>query len=378
MKLFTMSAVMLTMAGTLYAGPGPDAVQWSANGHWYELVELTSGEDWQGAYDVAQSLGGYLVVAPDYFEREWCRNTFGEAYAVGLYQDIDDPDYSEPAGGWKWLDGTPATNDIWGVGEPDDGGGQDCADGFWAVPNASVATGFCDAARTHALVEWDFNIPPEAVQWTVADGGNGHWYLGVAAPNGISWLDANAAANGMGGHLATMTSAEEDQFVSFTICEPVNLWNWDGGVARGPWFGGYTTVENCPAGEMLWVTGELWDYTRWHPGNPNNSDCTAGIQLWGFGARDWQDNSEDDPTRANGYVVEFGVLPEFFGACCINGEAVELFENDCARILGEFMGEGSDTDQVICSSYCPSDVDGDGFVTIDDLLTLIAAWGACP
>ena len=24
---------------------------------------------------------------------------------MGLYQDVNDPDYSEPAGGWKWLDG---------------------------------------------------------------------------------------------------------------------------------------------------------------------------------------------------------------------------------------------------------------------------------
>nr|MBC8200760.1 right-handed parallel beta-helix repeat-containing protein [Planctomycetota bacterium] len=65
------------------------------------------------------------------------------------------------------------------------------------------------------------------------------------------------------------------------------------------------------------------------------------------------------------------------GACCINGEAVELFDNDCERILGEFMGEGSDPDQVICSSYCPSDVDGDGEVGVSDILIIITAWGTC-
>ena len=30
---------------------------------------------------------------------------------IGLYQDLNDPNYSEPAGGWKWVNGTPANID---------------------------------------------------------------------------------------------------------------------------------------------------------------------------------------------------------------------------------------------------------------------------
>ena len=26
---------------------------------------------------------------------------------IGLYQDVNDPNYSEPSGGWKWVDGSP-------------------------------------------------------------------------------------------------------------------------------------------------------------------------------------------------------------------------------------------------------------------------------
>ena len=77
------------------------------------------------------------------------------------------------------------------------------------------------------------------------------------------------------------------------------------------------------------------------------------------------------------YIVEWSVPVTVPGACCVNGEAVELYETDCERILGEFMGEGSDPDQVICSSYCPSDVDGDGEVGVSDILIIITAWGTC-
>ncbi len=33
------------------------------------------------------------------------------------------------------------------------------------------------------------------VQWSIADGGNGHYYEAVLVPEGISWTDANEIAN---------------------------------------------------------------------------------------------------------------------------------------------------------------------------------------
>ena len=66
------------------------------------------------------------------------------------------------------------------------------------------------------------------------------------------------------------------------------------------------------------------------------------------------------------------------GACCINGEAIAIFDNDCERILGEFMGEGTVPNEVICSAICSEDVDGDGMVDVADLLSVLGAWGARP
>ena len=49
----------------------------------------------------------------------------------------------------------------------------------------------------------------EPVRWS----GNGHRYEVVVVPEGITWLDAKAAASARGGYLATLTSAEENRFV---------------------------------------------------------------------------------------------------------------------------------------------------------------------
>lgn len=72
------------------------------------------------------------------------------------------------------------------------------------------------------------------------------------------------------------------------------------------------------------------------------------------------------------------VQPAAFGACCINGEALLLYDYDCIRVMGTFMGEGTDPNTVECPVYCPGDVTGDGQVNVEDLLTVIANWNNCP
>src|SRR5690606_9693424 len=55
------------------------------------------------------------------------------------------------------------------------------------------------------------------VLWSEIDGGNGHSYQVVVVNGGISWQDAKLAAENMGGHLATITSAQENTFVADLI-----------------------------------------------------------------------------------------------------------------------------------------------------------------
>jgi hypothetical protein len=70
--------------------------------------------------------------------------------------------------------------------------------------------------------------------------------------------------------------------------------------------------------------------------------------------------------------------PQQYGACCINGEALALYDYDCDRILGTFMGEGTNPADITCPIHCAEDVNGDGVIDTNDLLAILAAWGACP
>ena len=131
----------------------------------------------------------------------------------------------------------------------------------------------------------------QPVEWKVSDGGNGHWYAYVQWSSDMRWWEARDWAVAHQGHLATLTTAAEDVFVT----QLATSRSWPNPYI-GPWLGAYAT-NPCSQGASCfqWVTGEPFSYTRWHPGNPDDvADVTCpgvtGISLWDqFGSKGWQD-----------------------------------------------------------------------------------------
>ena len=80
------------------------------NGHSY--FELETSYTWENAKTIVDGLEtGYLAIISSEEEKEFLKNqSLGDIW-IGLYQDLNDPNYSEPAGGWKWVNGTPANID---------------------------------------------------------------------------------------------------------------------------------------------------------------------------------------------------------------------------------------------------------------------------
>ncbi len=117
---------------------------------------------------------------------------------------------------------------------------------------------------------------PFASLWSTDVGGNGNWYEVVAAPDGISWQDAHAAAVGRGGHLVTITSVLENDFV-FSLADDSVYWNELpvlGVYSLGPWIGAYRPegTTSDPTEDWQWVTGETWDFTNWASVEPDRTD----------------------------------------------------------------------------------------------------------
>ena len=107
----------------------------------------------------------------------------------------------------------------------------------------------------------------------------------------LTWEEAKAACEAKGGHLATITSEEEQK--------KLNLYN---GGNHNLWIGGYKNAE----GQWCWVTGEPWEYENWGDGEPNNSSNVVAdenrVAMW---PEKWNDLANGNIYEQSGYICEW-------------------------------------------------------------------------
>jgi hypothetical protein len=178
-------------------------------------------------------------------------------------------------------------------------------------------------AAAVALAPSSVSFAQQAVQWKVGDGGNGHWYQRVEY--GMTWNQAQATAESMGGHLATITSPAENSFVhsiGFFAC----------------WLGGYQVPGACePDCGWRWITGEPMVFLNWTAGEPNNAVGTENRLHFFEWTSLWNDHQEYSVFQSifewsadcNGDgIVDYGqcrdgTLPDYNGNnipdCCESG-----------------------------------------------------------
>ena len=147
----------------------------------------------------------------------------------------------------------------------------------------------------------------DAVQWRVEDGGNGHWYRAVVHAPAVGWESTRQFAAAKGGHLATISSLAENQFV-FDLSVAAGCWNAN----AGPYLGGYKNAE----GQFEWITGEPFGFTNWLTNEPNSGAWEPALALIGPPA-----------TGAPGpYWNDYESVP--FSGWTHNGSVIE-FDADC-------------------------------------------------
>jgi len=127
MRLATI--LVFLCASTSLATP----IQWPSsaggNNHYYDFVSAPNIL-WTDANAGAQSLTfaglqGYLATITSSAENSFIFTNFSAAAGpfqegwLGGYQDTSAPDYSEPAGGWRWVTGETWSYTNWANNEPD-------------------------------------------------------------------------------------------------------------------------------------------------------------------------------------------------------------------------------------------------------------------
>lgn len=429
-----LSSVMVGVcsAATLADGPLEWSVAAGGNGHWY--APIPEEMSWEAAQASAVAMGAHLVTLGDGAE-----NAFVQARClswniihpwIGGLQDVGARNYSEPAGGWRWVTGEPWDFVNWNTNEPNNVGpvnedrlqmGSDV--GTWndmaagtLRPSIMEWSADCNGDGTvdygqilsGELADANVNGVPDCcelgspcvtswdpVEWRVSDGGNGHWYqliwtLGTG-PSGVCWADALAHAVQDSANLLSLHSVEEAQFVAASFCPGPS----GGGLSGSLGWIGFQ-------GGDVWSSGEPVTYTAWAAGQPNgdgphatlscsldwndiggSAGCHISQQLpLAFWVQEWSADCNADGIVDFGQILSGELADENANNvpdCCEGGPACNCLGDvtankvvdgvDLAAMLGAWGSNGQG--QFDC------DVNNDGIVDAADLAVLLGDWGSC-
>jgi hypothetical protein len=374
---------------------------------------------WFAHRDATIAIGGHLATitspAEDSFVQGLIPQTvqwlFGPT--IGLFQL---PGAAEPDRDWQWVTGEPFQYSGWFPGEPNNGPGYGehwvrfrFTNGTLAWNDVGESAPAGEPLVSMAIVEWsadcnsdgivdygqcyDGTLPdyngnnvPECcesgeacvvgnypVQWRVIDGGNGHWY-GMHAINqdDMTWMQMREAATRLGGHLITLSNAEEDAF-GFRFFAGLHE-----EMMAGPL--GYFVM---PGGQWESVTGEPISYSNWRPamtqpplaaapdnGNTLHRFATWLDPSWGPVAgswEDWQDSELGNPADPiSRFLIEWD-------ADCNNDGVVDYGQ----ILLGQIVDTNTNGIPDICEGPTCNDIDLNlnGIVDGGDLGVLLAFWG---
>ena len=149
----------------------------------------------------------------------------------------------------------------------------------------------------------------------------------------MTWTKAESYCENLGGHLVSITTQEEQDYITKLLNSHANTQNCY-------WIGLYGSNNN-----WQWVDGGTAEYYNWAPNEPNNQDSKESYvhlfgNVWtgGNGIKEigqWNDASNDGA----GYSHDFYDL-EYFGFICEWDNTANSDENESSETSGDCNDDG--------------------------------------
>jgi len=150
----------------------------------------------------------------------------------------------------------------------------------------------------------------EPVRWNQHPDGRPHWYEYVHLDGDQNWYTCRTQAQRLGGDLATITSPQENAFITALLdAEPGPVTAWLGGF-QAP-------AQPPPAANWHWITGEPWAYINWYTGEPNDAEGGQedGLAIWGGPGVGPNRGFWNDARRDGWNARNYGFVVEYVGDC---------------------------------------------------------------
>ena len=308
---------------------------------WGNLYVVFEGEyHWFDAYELCEEMGGHLVTITSAQEQEILTDIMNSELRSATCYWMGGIRVSNA---FKWVTGEPFEYTNWEAGQPNFSGQsqyfmntysyiEGVWSGYWNDAEPFHKWGFvCEwnigiTECEHTFTGWETTIEPtcwnggeqyhicthcgveetevlpkvehnfvlneetgvEMCEHCNAAKYGGHIYFLVTAE--ADWFEAYSQCKTLGGHLITITSEEEQTFITAYL----NAIQYS---RVTTWIGGYSNGEN-----WYWVTGEVFEYTHWLSGEPSNNGGTElSAQLYNQKS-EWND---EHPNEKYAYLCEF-------------------------------------------------------------------------
>ena len=257
--------------------------------HTYQFIN--ENLSWMEAKARAEELGGHLVIINSADEENAIVAAMRSQGLKRMWIGLSD---AEQEGTFKWVDGKVAYYTDFNYGQPDNYNNAEhyfeiCVDIQPQVYWNDVPLQY--DANQGFIIEFE----PDYITY------NGHTYQLIEET--LTWKEAKAKAEELGGHLATITSAEENSVLK-NMVEQSGLSN--------VWLGGTdSATEGTTDGNWKWVTDEEFLYSDWGKIDSNSSEPNGGtnenyLAFWtgyiGGNGIAWNDASG---TGKYSFIVEF-------------------------------------------------------------------------
>lgn len=344
------------------------------NGHLYVLYD--NAMSWDLAQALCEMEGGYLVTITSQKENEVVKSLISagkaDGYWIGARND-NSGDYTLMGEPFRWVTGEKFTYSGWRAGEPNGGGDRASAEHFAEIrkSNGSAWNDVKHTTKNGFVLELDIsNLAPASTAYYEHSK-----YL--LFDKNITWTEASAICESLGGHLATVSTTEEDKAISKLLKEGNRDWYYIG--------------ASKMSGTWKWVDG-------------SDVPMSGGCANW----MDTSGKSQSGPTGWGDYLMKYREtegwigIPNFYmpshnmsqiGFVCeiddaaftitydanggegspdnqskVRGEALVLSKTAPSRSGYSFLGWATSSNATE-AEYQPGDT-----ITVDADLTLYAVW----
>ena len=174
----------------------------------------------------------------------------------------------------------------------------------WYNGQAEVLTRYYNTFKNIFIIEDESmatdleHVPQDASEF------NGHYYYVYNIDTGTTWEEAKQYCESQGGYLATITSLEEQAFITGLVQNQAK---------RSYWIG--LTDANEP-GNWEWVTEEPFSYSNWGQNEPNHGyggkeHYVAIVSYdteydYPISQGEWNDHANDRDIGQFGFICEWG------------------------------------------------------------------------